>query len=111
MSGQHPLREADLIYCYDGSLAGFFSCVFESFARRELPFAIWPPEEEQPPSARCRKSPPTPAGRGGSGGASGKSWAPAAAKRLPSGFLSGQPDKELALLRYLHLGFGEGPGP
>ena len=46
MSGQHPVREADVIYCYDGSLAGFFSCVFESFARRELPFAIWPPEEE-----------------------------------------------------------------
>ena len=33
MSGAGPVRPVDLIYCYDGSLDGFLSCVFESFAQ------------------------------------------------------------------------------
>ena len=110
MSGQHPLREADLIYCYDGSLAGFFSCVFESFARRELPFAIWPPEEEQPSLCPVQEIPTDPGRAGRVRRGIREKLGPAAAKTAAIGFLSGQPDKELALLRYLHLGFGEGPG-
>ena len=109
MSGQHPVREADVIYCYDGSLAGFFSCVFESFARRELPFAIWPPEEEQPSLCPAREI-VTDAGRAGRvrRGIREK-LGPAASKTAAIGFLLGQPDKELVLLRYLHHGFGKGP--
>ena len=110
MSGQHPLREADLIYCYDGSLAGFFSCVFESFARRELPFAIWLPEEEQPSLCPVQEIPTDPGRAGRVRRGIREKLGPAAAKTAAIGFLSGQPDKELALLRYLHLGFGEGPG-
>ena len=34
-------------YCYDGSFAGFLCCVFESYARKEIPAEVCPPEEEQ----------------------------------------------------------------
>lgn len=34
-----------MVYRYDGSFAGFLSCVFLSFARKETPGQILPPEE------------------------------------------------------------------
>ena len=60
MSGKSSVRQADLIYGYDGTLAGFYSCVFESFVRREIPFAIWAPEDEQPALCPVRQIPTDP---------------------------------------------------
>ena len=37
----------DVAYRYDGSFAGFLCCVFESYARHEIPSEICPPEEGQ----------------------------------------------------------------
>ena len=37
----------DTAYCYDGSFAGFLCCVFESYARKENPAEVCPPEEGQ----------------------------------------------------------------
>ena len=34
------LATADLTYRYDGTLEGFYCCVFESYAAHELPLAI-----------------------------------------------------------------------
>ncbi|MBP1758049.1 MAG: metabolism protein [Firmicutes bacterium] len=34
-------------YSYDGTFAGFLTCVLESFAAREYPFYFYPPGEEQ----------------------------------------------------------------
>jgi probable DNA metabolism protein len=34
-------------YSYDGSFAGFLTCVLESFTAREYPFYFYPPGEEQ----------------------------------------------------------------
>ena len=31
---------SDTVYRYDGSFQGFLCCVFESFARREIPAAV-----------------------------------------------------------------------
>ena len=42
----HHLRE-DIIYLYDGTLDGVLTCIFESFARREMPSVILPPEQRQ----------------------------------------------------------------
>ena len=104
-----PLHPADLVYCYDGSFEGFLCCAFESFLCRELPFAIWPDAEEQATlypvkgitsdsakadrvfSAYCKKL-------GGAG-----------RRLLLTVFLSGEPGKELLILRFLHLAFQEGP--
>lgn len=38
----------DVVYLYDGSLAGFFNCVYESVYQHELPAAIMPEQEAQP---------------------------------------------------------------
>ena len=43
----YPAHVTDTAYRYDGSFQGFLCCVFESFARHELPAAIHPPEEGQ----------------------------------------------------------------
>lgn len=40
-------ESAALIYCYDGSFAGFLCCVFESYDKRELPLDIASPERAQ----------------------------------------------------------------
>lgn len=110
MPGQRPLRQADLIYCYDGTLAGFFCCVFESFARREIPFAIWTPEEEQPSLCPVREIPTDPERAGRVRRGIKEKLGPSAGKITAVGFLSGQEDKELILLRFLHYAFGVGPG-
>jgi probable DNA metabolism protein len=105
----HRLRHADLVYCYDGSFEGFLCCVFESFVRRELPFAVWPAAEEQAtlyPSAEILTD-PAKADRVFT--AYCKKLGGAGRRLLLTVFLSGAPDKELALLRFLHLAFQEGP--
>ncbi len=38
---------ADVTYRYDGSFEGMLCCVFESFARRELPASVAPPDRGQ----------------------------------------------------------------
>ena len=38
---------SDTVYRYDGSFQGFLCCVFESFARREIPAAVCTPQTEQ----------------------------------------------------------------
>jgi probable DNA metabolism protein len=104
-----PLRHADIVYCYDGSFEGFLCCVFQSFAHRELPFAIWPPDRELATlyPAEQIATDPAKADRVFSGyirkvGGAGR-------RLLLTTFLSGDPDKELYLLRFLHLAFQEGP--
>lgn len=110
MSGQRPLREADIIYSYDGSLVGFFCCVFESFARRELPFAIWDPEAEQPSLCPVRDIPTDPERAARVRRGIRTKLGPAAGEKVAVAFLSGQADKELVLLRFLHHAFSVGPG-
>lgn len=102
-------RPADVIYLYDGSFAGFLCCVFESVARREQPFGVWPqgsaPETLFP--ARQIDTQPDRAAR------VYRSLAPKLgqdAKLLVSyGFLHGSPDKELVLLRFLQFAYATGP--
>ena len=36
----------DLVYAYDGSFEGLMCCVFESYALKEIPRAIRPPDVE-----------------------------------------------------------------
>lgn len=39
--------DSELSYCYDGSFEGLLCCVFESYAQKEIPAAIYPPNETQ----------------------------------------------------------------
>ena len=100
----------EIIYQYDGSFEGLLCCVFESFARHEIPFAVWTPERETSTlypikdiatdSAKARRV----------FASFGTKLGPETEYLVSRDFLSGQDDKELLLLRFLHLAFALGPG-
>ncbi len=98
----------DTAYRYDGTFPGFLCCVFASFARREIPAAVLGPEEGQTTlfgsadiatdAARARR---VAAGLARLGGT--------VRERVLTGFLSTDPGKDLALLRFARLCFTLGP--
>lgn len=107
--GARKLHDADVVYLYDGSFEGFLSCVFESFARKELPFGVWPQDEPQP-SLFAERYVDTDPARAARVYASIPQRLGARAKELVSyGFLSGETDKERALLRFLQFAYAAGP--
>lgn len=101
--------QADVVYEYDGSFEGFLSCVFESFARRELPFAVDPARALRPTLFPVRAVPTDPA-RAARVFDSFEAKLGARTRELVArAFLNDSPDKELALLRFLHFAYGQGP--
>lgn len=103
------LHQADLVYLYDGGFEGFLCCVYESFARHELPFAVWTPERETATLYPVKEiaADPALAARvfGSFAGRLGKE----AERLIMNCFLSGREDKELRILRFLHLAYPQGP--
>ena len=102
-------ERADVVYRYDGSFAGLMCCVFHSVYRRERPAAIEPEETAQQTllpvrhiatdetqAARVLRSIPQKLGKEGM-----------PLVRLT--FLSCLPERELAVLRFLRLGYRVGP--
>ncbi len=100
---------SDVIYLYDGSFDGLLCCVFRAFYRREDPLAILPEEEDQPSlltriivptqeeqARRVLRSIPEKIG-------------PAALRWVELAFLSCMEERELAILRFLRLGYQQGP--
>ena len=116
MSGQSPvsptrkLHDADVVYLYDGSFEGFLCCVFESFAQHELPFAVWTPERETATLYPVKEI-PTDRAKARRVFASFRTKLGEETESLVTrDFLSGWEDKELRLIRFLHLAFALGPG-
>ncbi len=102
-------RPADIVYLYDGSRPGFFSCVHESVYARELPAAIFPESEAQP-SLFQQKLIPTDTQKAARVEASiSKKIGPRATELLDNIFFSCLPEKEIAMLRFLLLGYRAGP--
>ena len=99
---------SDVIYQYDGSLDGFLCCVFESYARKEIPSAVCPPEEGQLNFFGTRQifTDEQHARRVAAGldrlGREVKD-------RVTTGFLCTDPGKDLTLLRFVRLCFAQGP--
>lgn len=104
------LHDADVVYCYDGSFEGFLSCVFESFVQHELPFAIWTPERETATLYPLRDIPTDREKAQRVFRSLGAKLGPETELLVTRDFLSGREDKELLLLRFLHLAFALGPG-
>lgn len=104
------LHDADVVYCYDGSFEGFLSCVFESFVQHELPFAIWTPERETATLYPLRDIPTDHEKAQRVFRSLGAKLGPETELLVTRDFLSGREDKELLLLRFLHLAFALGPG-
>lgn len=110
MPGQmHVADPADVIFLYDGSLQGFFCCVFQSVYGHMLPADIQPEASAQPTlfremrvetepdkAARVLRSIPLKIG-------------PDALELVQKVFLTCLPQKERAMLRFLLLGYQEGP--
>lgn len=98
----------DTAYCYDGSFPGFLCCIFESYAKREIPAAVLSPEEGQLTlfGQRFIETDPTRARRVAAGL---DRLGPAVKDRVTTGFLAGTPGKDLVLLRFARLCFEKGP--
>ena len=104
------LHDADVVYLYDGSFEGFLCCVFESFAQHEIPFAVWTPARETATLYPIREI-GTDAAKAQRVFASFRKKLGAETEYLVAkDFLSGREDKELLLLRFLHLAFALGQG-
>lgn len=109
MHGKQPLASpADLVFLYDGSFDGFLCCVYHSVYTRQLPMAIdiiaiaQPTlfeqrliETDNQQAEKVRRSIP-------------QKICPAALKLVETVFLSGMEQKELAMLRFLLLGYRQG---
>ena len=104
------LHDADVVYLYDGSFEGFLCCVFESFVQHEIPFAVWTPQRETATLYPVRdiETDSTKARRVFS--SLGKKLGRETEYLVSRDFLSGQEEKELLLIRFLHLAFALGPG-
>lgn len=97
-------------YLYDGSLAGFLTCVFEAYTHREEP-ADFTPFDQACASFYAQRSVETDRAKAqrvyrsleAKLGKTGKDW-------LLRGFLTCLPDRELWLWRFLRLGYKRGPG-
>lgn len=104
------LHDADVVYLYDGSFEGFLCCVFESFAQHELPFAVWTPQRETATLYPVRDIETDSARAQRVFSALGRKLGRETEYLVSRDFLSGQEDKELLLIRFLHLAFALGPG-
>lgn len=104
----YPAHLSESAYRYDGTFPGFLCCVFESFARRELPAAIHPPEEGQTSLFGVREV-PTDAVRARRVAAGLHRLGPQVERCVASGFLADEPGKDLILLRFVRLCFEQGP--
>jgi probable DNA metabolism protein len=100
---------ADVVYHYDGSFEGFLCCVFESFARHEMPFAILPPDRQTAtfyPVAEIATD-------AAHAQRVFRSLAPRLGREIEqlilTDFLSYYEDREVLLVRFLHLAFARGP--
>ena len=104
------LHQADVVYLYDGSFEGFLCCVYESFAHHELPFAVWPPQQETATLYPVKEIPTRPDLAQRVFASFRTRLGPETEYLVSRDFLSGQPDKELLLIRFLHLAYALGPG-
>ena len=104
------LHDADVVYLYDGSFEGFLCCVFESFAQHEIPFAVWTPQRETSTLYPVKDIATDHATARRVFASFGSKLGAETEYLVSRDFLSGREDKELLLIRFLHLAFALGPG-
>ncbi len=109
MSGGRPLAiPSQIVYQYDGGLAGFYTCVHESVYLRQLPLAIAGPDAPLSLlAARFVETDPVKAQKVRDAVKARISLR--ARELVETVFLSCLPEKELHLLRFLLRAFREGP--
>jgi len=109
MSGKEIVtRPVDTIYLYDGSLPGFFSCVHACVYEQEMPSAIWAAHSAEPTLYPVREIVTDPDKAERVARSVKQKISKEAFTLLTHVFLSAMANKELALLRFLLLGYKEG---
>lgn len=88
----------DVIYCYDGSLEGFLSCVFDSYANHEVPVEIC---IEAEPSLFAIRQIPTREDHAARVQAKLNAISPQAWELVWKGFLTCAPHREMMLYRFI----------
>ena len=100
----------EFVYRYDGTFAGFLTCVYESYARREQPVAFSAPEDPRvslypEKTITTNKVQALRVYRG-----MAERISPAAQRLASLGFLTCLPERERVIYRFLRLGFQVGTG-
>lgn len=98
----------EVCYCYDGSLNGFLTCVFDAYLYKEPPLAFR--TQEDPPTLweeRCVTTDTEKARRVLSG--IREKVSPRAQVLVRRGFLTCAPERELMLFRFIRFALAHGP--
>lgn len=101
----HP---ADVVFLYDGSLPGFYCCVHECVYSGQLPAGIYKESEAQPSLFETRPVETDPEKAGRVEASIPKKISREAKQLTETVFLSCLAQKEVAMLRFLLLGYREG---
>lgn len=99
----------EMIYYYDGSFDGFLSCIFDSYAYKEIPAGILPGGDAVLTLYESRTVPTDP-GHAARVLRKVAALSPEAAVLLRRGFLTCLPEKELRLYRLTAKLLRQGPG-
>jgi len=94
----------DVAYCYDGTLDGFFSCVFHAFKEREEPVMIFPETEVQATLYEVKYIDTTAEYAARVSNALRK-LSPELLRFVQESFLTCLPEKELKILAFVRLAF------
>ena len=106
--GRPLAQPSDVVYIYDGSIPGFYSCVYESVYTRALPMAIFPQAEAQPTLWPHKPIETDDASASRVRSAIFKKISPRALELSENVLFSCMRQKEIHLLRFLLKGFSEG---
>lgn len=110
MPAKRALAEPrDVVYLYDGGLAGFFNCVYESVYEHELPAAIVTEQDPQPSLMLQKRIAADPGRAVRVRNSIPKKISPRALELMENVFLSCMEKKEIHTLRFLLLGYEQGP--
>lgn len=96
-------------YEYDGSFAGFLTCVYESYVHKEYPAAFSAPED---PRISIYPGRPVETSREHAQrvfASLGRKISPEARRMVAYGFLTCMPDRELLLFEFIRFGYETGP--
>lgn len=98
----------DMVYYYDGSFNGFLCCIFDSYANKEVPTAIYC-DEDSMPTLFTSRSIQTDRDHADRVFRKVRKISPYAAELLQKGFLTCLPEKELYLYSFVSKLLKDGP--
>lgn len=101
--------EPEVVYRYDGSFPGFLTCVFESYVRRERPFAFSTPDDPRIYLCPEREIVTSEVEAGRVYASLGSKLSPRGERLVTYAFLTCLPDRELHIYAFLRYGYEAGP--